>query len=239
MLRGLVNISLCLLLLLGCVEALAEVSVRTDRDGNYVTTQVVYSGPYGAERKVWSARGRASRAQVALNPYGDFNGDLFPTVVESSVAPYAPLVVWSRFNATEYDLAWSTWTKNGWTEISAIATPDGAGDDLDPAVAFNEDGRAFLVWWRDEVGGGRVYLSVMLSNDRWMSPFLISQLGTDSRLPRMEVVDDASVLVEYETPAGTVSQVVALASPDTITDDINPQARIVVKEQHLVGSEKH
>jgi len=92
----------------------------TNKLVNVELTQVLYAGPYGAERKVWSARGRDARFGEALNPYGDFNGDLFPTVAESSVAPYAPLVVWSRFNATEYDLAWSTWTRNGWSEISAV-----------------------------------------------------------------------------------------------------------------------
>ena len=110
MLRGLLCSLVCLLILGACAPALAEVSVRTDRNGDYLATQVFYAGNDGYEKKVWSPRGRGIRKVEVLNEHGDANGDLWPEICESSIAPHYPLVVWSRFNGTEFDLAWSLWT---------------------------------------------------------------------------------------------------------------------------------
>ena len=117
MLRGL-TLSLLFVVLLSALPASAEVSARFDRQGEYVTTQVLSGSLFASERKIWAPRGRGHRWNAVLNPYGDANGDLYPTVVEADSAPHFPVVIWSSFNGLEYDLAWSRWSKHGWQESS-------------------------------------------------------------------------------------------------------------------------
>jgi hypothetical protein len=200
--------------------AVCEVSVKTDRKGDYQMTQVTTSGGRSAAR-VWSVVGR-SPGKRALNPEGDRNGDLWPSIAEHNLAPHHPLVVWSRYNGSQYDLAWSRWERTGWEPVRWVHEGDGQGDDLDADVAFDPvRGRPFLVWWRNENGTGRVYLSVFLASE-WLAPYQISEQHTDGRFPRIEFHDGGEIRVQFETPAGTVSQLVTFNEPVTITDDINP-----------------
>jgi hypothetical protein len=238
MLRGLTISSLLVIFLAASVGVQAEVSVRTDRQGEYLMTQVLHSGPHLAEKNVWSPRGRGSRTGQVLNPHGDANGDLWPSVAEAPSTPHYPWVVWSRFNGLEYDLAWSRWTERGWSDIASLGRPAAAGDDLDPDLMVNSEGRPFTVWWRDEEGGGRVYVSVFLAN-RWMPAYLISDPQVDSRYPSLLSIEpDGSLSVEYATPEGTVSGIVVFELPDTIVDDINPQV-VVKAETFEVSTRKY
>ena len=136
-------------------SAFAEVRARTDRNGYYQATQVV-GARWKPIQRVWSLVARSSGTN-ALNVEGDRNGDLWPAIRESSVAPHHPWVVWSRFNGDGYDLAWSRW-HGGWQPVTWLAGRS-AGDDLDPDVAFNGAGRPFVVWWRTGRKGGSVYVS--------------------------------------------------------------------------------
>jgi hypothetical protein len=206
-----------------CTLTWAEVSIRTDREGDYVTTQVIPTGPKFAQ-EIWTVRpGRLARQATALNPQGDRNGDLWPTIAESPLAPHYPLVLWSRFHENEYDLAWSVWTDEGWSPVRWVASPDGAGDDLDPEVCFDKSQRPYLVWWRDEPGGGRVYLSSLVGKLGWSPPHLVSDPSEDSRRPTAELLVGNAIRIQFETPDGTRTEVVPLPVTDTITDDINPQ----------------
>jgi hypothetical protein len=99
-------------LLLASTYALhAEVSVRTDRDGHYVTTQIQLnkSGFHG-DQGPWEHRGLAERHSQVLNPDGDSQGDLWPLIIESNLTPHYPWAVWSRFEEAGYRLVWSMWT---------------------------------------------------------------------------------------------------------------------------------
>ena len=228
MLRGLLTCLVCLLLLGACAPALAEVSVRTDRNGDYLATQVFYAGAYGAETKIWSPRGRGVLRKVeVLNALGDSNGDLWPSICESSLRPHHPLVVWSRFNGVEYDLAWSIWTGERWRDVEWLFGRTDPGDDLDPALVFDSAGRPYAVWWRDVGGDGQVFASTLLV-DRWTKPFLISDPSLDSRYPSIEVDEADQLTVTHETKDGTVVQTLSFEFPDTITDDINPQISVDV-----------
>jgi len=232
MLRGLISCCICLLILGACAPVFAEISVRTDRDGEYLSTQVFYAGAYGSEKKVWSPRGIGIRKAEVLNPQGDSNGDLWPEIRENSVKPYYPLVVWSRFSGADFDLVWSAWTGKAWSEIEWIFGRAEAGDDLDPALVFDSGGRPYLVWWRDEAEGGRVYASTLVAG-RWTAPFLISDPGLDCRYPFLRVDASDQLTVSYETKDGTVLQSISFEFPDTITDDINPQIQVDVQIHHV------
>jgi hypothetical protein len=162
----------------------------------------------------------------ALNPNGDSNGDLWPTITEGPSAPHYPMVVWSKFNGANYDIAWSRWTDHGWAPVEWLMDGEMPGDDLDADLVIDAHGeRPYLVWWSDTDSAGKVYFSVYLA-DNWIPPLLISNPEVDSRYPTVEVVAEGMLKVLYDTPNGTVTQFVALGSPDTITDDINPQSCI-------------
>jgi len=224
--RTMTSILLCLLVISFCFEARAEVSVRLDRSGNYVKTQIVPVG-LNVESRAWGLlRGSGSRKGIALNPHGDINGDLWPTVGEPAAAPHYPYVIWSRFNGANYDMAWSRWTNQGWEPVEYIDSKATPGDDLDADIAFDANGRPYVVWWTDmEMGGGQVYFSVYLVN-RWLPPILVSDPAVDSRFPTLEVSTARELAVSFETPEGSVTQYVTFGSPNTITDDINPQTCI-------------
>jgi hypothetical protein len=224
--RTLISITVCLLLLSFCLEARAEVSARTDRRGNYVTTQVIPVG-LGGDRHIWSIRRAGLRLNSALNPAGDAYGDLWPTIAESPSAPYHPLVVWSRFNGIDYDLAWSRWSEQGWEPVRWLADFTMPGDDLDADLAFGPGGRPYMVWWSESDAPARVFLSFYIA-ERWIAPIAISDAEVDSRYPTVEVEDAGLLKVLYETPEGTVTRFVAFGNPDTITDDINPQSCVYV-----------
>jgi hypothetical protein len=164
---------------------------------------------------------------TALNPTGDANGDLWPAIAESPSDPHHPLVVWSRFNGENYDLAWSRWNEHGWQPVEWLAEQKTAGDDLDAEVVFDSGGRPYVVWWAEGDAPAQVYISFQIAAN-WIPALLISDPEVDSRHPSVEVEQDGLLKVLYETQEGTVTQFVALGSPDTITDDINPQSCIFI-----------
>lgn len=217
--RDFVVVALCLLALVLSVQASAEVRVLTDRHGTYKMTRVILDDRTGL---VWCPMRRGDSATV-LNVAGDRNGDLYPVVNESPLNPYYPWAVWSRYNEEQYDLAWSRWDGGVWEPIRWVdpATEPGLGDSLDVDLTFDEVGRPYVVWWRDEASGGRVYLSIFLSTS-WMQSFPVSEIGVDSRYPTLKVTEPGWMVVRYSTPDGTVEQTIVFTEPDMITDDINP-----------------
>jgi hypothetical protein len=199
-------------------ETYAEVRVVTDRHGNYNTTRVLRSARTG---DVWSPLLR-SEAKMKLNFNGYREGDLFPTIGESTVAPHYPWVVWSRYNRGRYDLAWSRWSDGGWRPIRWVEPAnESPGDNLDADLTFDTAGRPHVVWWRDENGTGRVYLSAFL-DPIWMRPFAVSEEGVDGRYPSIEVVEPGTFVISFQTPEGVAEQTIVFDLPVTITDDINP-----------------
>jgi hypothetical protein len=206
-------------------EVRAEVAAETDVSGNYLRTAIV-AGASTKRLKIWSVT-RLRPLSYALNPGGDVNGDLWPLVAENPHDANRPWVVWSRYTGAGYDLAWARWLQTGWTRPAWVEEPGEAahGDDLDPRVAFASTGRPYLVWWRNEGGIGRVYLSIFLES-RWMAAYPVSSEGVDSRSPGIVLLDDGRMQIDYDTPAGHVVDFVTLNRPLSITDDIDPMARI-------------
>jgi hypothetical protein len=208
------------LLVLGMTfQVRAEIRVVTDEQGKYETTRVLRTGRSG---DVWSPLPRTEVVKNSLNVNGFRVGDLFPTIRESSVAPHHPWIVWSRLNGGRYDLAWSRWSVTGWSPIGwVVPSNQEPGDNLDADLAFDSHGRAFVVWWRNEAGTGRVFLSVFL-DPYWMTPLDVSEPGVDGRHPTLEFNGDSTLVVRFVTPEGVVEQLILFNVPVTITDDINP-----------------
>jgi len=221
---------IALAIVVSCVSAAkAEVSAETDVFGNYVRTVVSSSSAIKAIR-VWSVL-RVRPTYWPLNPNGDFTGDLWPYIAENPVQMRWPWVAWSRFNGTDYDLAYSRWTGRGWTTLAQVELTPGADDALDPAIAFDQVGRPYLVWVsKPPSGPAQVNLSMFLST-RWMAPFRVSDATENATDPTISVLPDGSLVVGYETGAGEVTRVVRVTRPWTITDDITPFGTLSISDR--------
>jgi len=234
MLRYLVTTGICLVLLGTGMAVQAEISVRTDPDGNYVATQILTTGSRG-DAVVWGLHHRASRNFHILNPRGDASGDLWPVITEADIAPHHPWVVWSRFNGSDFDLVWSRWTAEGWRAVQGVECEPVAGNDLDPELTVDSMGRPYLVWSREENGVSSVHFSAFLLR-QWMPGFQISEPGVDSRYPTIVEQFRDAIQVEFDTPDGKVRKWVMFWRPLTITDDINPLNHVHVKSNpHFVS----
>ena len=227
MLRGLVTMGTCLLLLGTGLAVHAEVSVRTDPQGNYVATQILTRGARGVP-VLWGVNQRSSRNFHTLNPRGDERGDLWPVIAEPEMAPHHPWVVWSRFNGRDYDLVWSRWTPAGWEQTRVVDPAPEIGNDLDPDMVFNDGGRPFLVWSREVDGVSTIQFSAFLRNT-WMPAFRVSDAGIDSRYPVIVERFCDGIRIEFDTAKGKVGKWVLFNQPVTITDDINPLNHVRVK----------
>jgi hypothetical protein len=207
-------------------EVLAEVSAEVDAFGNYVRT-VVLSNASVKNIKIWSVS-RARPQMFPLNPSGDLNGDLWPTIAENPYNLRHPWVLWSRFNGVDYDLVWSRWFHGGWSPIEWVQSSSGSGDDIDPSVAFSSEGRPHGSWWRLDENAGSVYYSMFLST-QWMDPILVSDPGVDSRDPVVTVLPDGRIQIEFSTPDGRVLRIIVINRSQTITDDIDPFSTLTLE----------
>jgi len=219
-----------------CAGALrAEVSAETVLFGNYIRTVVSSSNTLATKGlRIWSVS-RIRPTYWPLNPNGDFMGDLWPNIAENPVQGRWPWVTWSRYNGSDYDLAWSRWTGRGWTPLASVELTVGTDDALDSAIAFDQVGRPYLVWVsKPRVGPAQVNVSMFLST-RWMAPFQVSDTGQNATDPTIAITMDGNIEVTYETEAGEVTRVVRVTRPWTITDDITPFGTLSIAEPRPSG----
>ena len=224
--RSLVIAALCVMMLGLSLEAWAEVRAITDRSGNYRTTRVLTRHDASSHRlevasrtpSIWRPVGRGGGA-LALNPGGDLTTDSWPVIAEPRQRPHHPWVFWSRMNGTHYDLAWSKWTRSGWTPVNWLY-PGIPGDDLDPEVVFDDTGRPYVAWWTNRDGSGQIFFSMFLET-RWMTPLRISDGSVDARHPMLSITP-TEITIGYRTPDGSEVFELGFARPTTITDDIDP-----------------
>jgi hypothetical protein len=213
------------------VPARAEVSAVIDGFGTYVETVVVPS-PGQKVPKLWFYQGW-KLGHFPLNVAGDLTGDRYPLIAESPANRH-PYVVWGRPTAGDVDLMWSRWTGTSWTPVAPVTIPSKSGSDLAPRIAFDTDARPHLVWWRNEGGKGRVYLSIFLETI-WMMEIGISDIGVDSRNPSVTVNPDRTIVIEFDTPYGHESRLVTFQWPVSINDDITPMGRVEITTCAVLG----
>jgi len=237
--RGTTGTTILLVLTLAVTLAgfgtLPAVAQLTDRSGDDDTPPDSRAGGTRThiEPLIWTQDGVGQAANV-LNPQGDQNGDMWPVVVQSNVAPHYPWVVWSRFAGNNYDLDWSRWNGKSWTEIRWVEERGTTTDEMDPDLAFDKRGRPFITWWSEGPGGrGRVFVSVNL-NGKWLTPSQVSMTKIDSRYPTIRIFDNGKILIEFMTPRGLVQQGLLFWERTSITDDIDPHFKLD-GEAEIVG----
>ena len=225
MLRRSIVAILCVLFAGALGESRAEVRIKMAPNGQYMATEIFMSLTANG-LLVWSPRkgGPPVRGDV-LNPLGDVFGDRWPNIADNSVAPHHPWVVWSRLDGADYDLVWSEWEPGGWkTEEWLTEDPTDMGDDdLDADIAFDPYGDPYLIWWREEGGIGAILFSLKL-DDGWTYPYKVSDDGIDCRFPRLVefLPGGGGIVVEYDTPQGSTTQLIMVTRPTSITEDIDP-----------------
>jgi len=184
--------------------ALAEVSAQLDARGNfkryfYLTRKKDLSNIIWAQVRPWAPQ------YVLLNPIGDNLGDL-PPVIEVSPITGTPWVVWPKNFGNIKQLVLATWDVKGrkWNDTLPITpgTPL-VYDDLGPALAFDEAGTPYLVWWRAEQAG-KIFFSTLISGV-WTPPLLVSDQSVDSRKPSIALRATTAVIT-YLTPTGMVTR---------------------------------
>lgn len=199
--------------------ALAEVSVKVDSFGNYEET-IYIEKKTGKIIKFWTKFGN-KHDHHALNEDGDLNRDLRPAIKENIYQENYPYVVWPKFDGDDYEIAFSRWTLDGWERTVYVEETDNPFDDLDSVIDFDQNGRQYIAWWRNEKDIGRIYISIFIET-KWMTAYPISEEGIDSRNPEIAVKGEGEFEIIYSTPDGMESRTIVIHFPDTITDDIDP-----------------
>lgn len=138
-----------------------------------------------------------------LNPAGDARGDGRPDVAIDPVTGW-PLVTWAYWAGADYDIAFSEWEGEDWTEIDFITSD--IENQLDPRSHIDDAGRVRTVWW-EPVQSGKLYLAVREPGEvLWGLPQLLPHSG---RRPSV-VLDGDSVLVAFEEDGPHATQRVSV-----------------------------
>lgn len=138
--------------------------------------------------RVWSPVRRGGAHPGLLNPFGDFYQDGPPSIVFNPVTRL-PEAVWSYWDGSHYQIAWSRFNGSSWTMIN---TPMGldyqylTSDDrqnFDPRLWIDQVGNRRVVWWRrSQVEADDVVISVLPAGEtQWWSPQRVSRDGVPTR----------------------------------------------------------
>lgn len=177
------------------LPAFGEVSVNTDREGNYrYTSFLVTETP--EEILFWAPVRDIAPARI-LNPQGDLFGDGRPAIFNDAGGG-TPLVVWSQRSGGTGVLVWSSWEGDGWSPPRWVHPLPGLAEDRDPVLAADRSGRVHLIWWREEEGRGRVYASRFLGAAGWSPPRPISPVSVDARHPAVDRRSDRPAVVFHD-----------------------------------------
>jgi hypothetical protein len=76
-----------------------------------------------------------------------------------------PAVVWNPWVGGDRDIAFAEWDGDEWDKTEFLSS--GTEDDIDPRIVFEEDGRAFVVWWH-EGETDQVFLSRRDEDGDWL-----------------------------------------------------------------------
>ena len=138
--------------------------------------------------RFWSPIRLGAARAAYLNPDGDFYQDGPPSVVINPVTRQ-PEAVWSYWDGSHYQIAWSRFNGNVWTMVQ---TPLGfdyfflTSDDrqnLDPRMWIDQVGNRRVVWWRrSQAEPDDVVITVLPAGEtQWWSPQRVSREGVSTR----------------------------------------------------------
>ena len=219
----------CFLIPLGCAPiggARSEISTQSSAAG----TTLLYIFGKTSDPDPWPSFGRVrpgAPASSLLNENGDLHGDKRPDLAFHQGS--APAVVWSYWDGSDFEIAYSEWTGAAWTQTLLLT--DNVVDDLDPKIAIDASGQPVLAWWRS----GQV--PAVFSRRRsvaaiWEPESQVSPADQHARIPSVAVPSDGQVRISYEVNLGSTRQVV-VTRDDRTSAEGPPRTRPRSSRRHL------
>ena len=193
----------------------AEVTVIRDSSGGLIgTLQMFEIGTGGGN--IWSPVRTSADPALLLNPDGDLYGDGPPSVVMNPVS-HMPEAVWSYWDGTHFQIAWSRFDGTAWSMVQTAAGPDfeyltsGDRQNFDPKFWIDGAGNRRVAWWRDSLASvDEVVVAVLPAGEtQWWTPQRISTDGVPARRPDIRTFSRfGTFIVAEESNAGALSAVV-------------------------------
>lgn len=182
-----------------CVVALLAPGARAVPAAATGTTEAVAAWQQrapGGDWDIWfsdltrpSADDAASRlAWSAPSPLAAFAGDDENVQITVQPGTGVALAVWQNaISGGLHQIMWSRRASGAWSTPALIAST--AGDDVDPTVAIDQDGRALVVWVQRTPGGAGLRWArldgVRFDSTQWSEPSSIPGDITRASLPEL------------------------------------------------------
>jgi hypothetical protein len=196
--------------------ALGEMSTVKDSNDNYSSHIFMYRDhPYD---EIWGKFGDNPN-RVSLNENGDLNCDQVPSFSINPTTGFLE-VVWSKFDGTDYEVAYSCFNGSEWSSYDVIT--NNSFNDFDPYLAFSDDGIIKVTWWSDEPIP-QVYYKIRKANGLWSLKLRISDPFETSRFPSIAALNHLS-FISFEAPIDSNSKNIYVAGG---TDDPDPHPYLI------------
>jgi hypothetical protein len=191
------------LLLPAAIPLRAEYTADISEEIYYLLLLAIIEDPDPVPVGFWNPVHEGATGGEILNFAGDDRGDGRP---DTAVDPGTnrPLVTWAYKGAADHDIAISEWGVDSWGE-TVFLTSD-TEDELDPRAHIDDEGRAYVVWWR----GGQLAKLFIVSREPGSSTWGFPEpIGPTGRRPSICTVAEG-VLVGFERDGGGGQEVVLL-----------------------------
>lgn len=173
----------------------AEVWVELDGSGHVVATHIPSSKN---SARIWRATGAAPTRGQVLNVEGAARGDGRPDIAIDAVSGL-PRAVWAMRTITGFDIVTSTFDGRAWSEPIPVTSSPGV-DELDPKIAFNSIGTAFVTWWTNTATPS-VQLTALTAAGQWHYLGSMSAIGEKAKMPAIRLEGNLTI-VAFRTPSG-------------------------------------
>ena len=166
--------------------------------------------------RYWTPVRRGGPRPAYLNPEGDLYHDGPPSIVVNPVTGL-PEAVWSYWDGSFYQVAWSRFNGVAWTMIS---TPLGLDyqyltaderQNFDPKLWIDQVGNRRVVWWRRSTNEpDDVVVAVLPAGEtQWWAPQRVSRAGVPTRRGDIRTFPlYGTFIVAEEDVAGNLSLVI-------------------------------
>src|SRR5262245_37970981 len=102
----------------------------------------------------------------------------------------------STWSGSNFNVRYTVMNGAGNLTTSVLLTTNGA-DDLDPRIAINEMGNAYVVWWRDGATDKIVYRKRVFSTGTWTNEQSVGMSSESNSRPRITIAG-GSAWVAYQ-----------------------------------------
>jgi hypothetical protein len=172
-------------------------------DFNLIVLAII-EDPDPVPTAVWEIVREGTSGEI-LNLEGSQRGDGPPDVYFNSQTG-RPVVTWAYRTAGDHDIVINEWMGDGWSENDFITSS--TINEVDPRVHVDAAGRAYVVWWTDDLSQ-EVMLSEREANSQhWTDPLPVTATGRRPSVLRA----DGQTLVAFERDRDGGGQEIVVAT---------------------------